>query len=127
MQCKDEGLVWRSLSDTVALCQLSGSSSGAIAEGRATYLPCRPACGAIACAPWEAAFLKRLKNPEFAEAEEDANDLEPDPRATLHHRIVEGLSMASASKKTQADPCAKGLAGEPVAISESVIFWDHRR
>jgi hypothetical protein len=22
MQCKDEGLVWRSLSDTVALCQL---------------------------------------------------------------------------------------------------------
>jgi hypothetical protein len=23
MQCKDEGLVWRSLSDTVALCQLA--------------------------------------------------------------------------------------------------------
>jgi hypothetical protein len=47
--------------------------------------------------------------------------LNPIPGAILHNMIVEGLSMPAApQRKAQADPCAKGLAGKSVAISEAV-------
>jgi hypothetical protein len=47
--------------------------------------------------------------------------LKPIPWTTLRNMIVEGLSMPGGhQKKAQADPCPEELAGEPVAILESV-------
>jgi hypothetical protein len=55
--------------------------------------------------------------PEFvAEAEKTRMTLNPIPGTTLHNMIVEGLSMPSPQRKAQADPCAEGLAQEPVTI-----------
>jgi hypothetical protein len=66
-----------------------------------------------------AALLKTLKEPEFvAEAEKARMTLNPIPRTTMQNMIVEALPS---------DPCAEGLAGKPVAISESVASWNHRR
>jgi hypothetical protein len=76
----------------------------------------------------EAAFLKTLKDPEFvAEAEKTRMTLNPIPGTILHNMIVEDVSMSRRpQRKAQTDPCAEGLAGERVAISESLASWDYR-
>ena len=48
----------------------------------------------------EAAFLKKLKNPEFvSETEKTRMNLNPIPGTTLHNMIVEGPSMPAALKE----------------------------
>jgi hypothetical protein len=71
--------------------------------------------------------FETLKDPKFvAEAEKTRMTL-PDPRDhPAQHDRRRPVHARGPQRKAQADPCAKGLAGEPVAISESVASCDHR-
>ena len=60
----------------------------------------------------------------------NANDLEPDPRDHLaQHDRRRRVHARGPQRKAQTDPCAEGLAGEPVAISEfaAASRISHRR
>jgi hypothetical protein len=61
-------------------------------------------------------------DPEFvAEAEKTRMTLNPIPGANLHkHDRRRPIHARGPQRKAQADPCAEGLAGEPVAIWEFV-------
>jgi len=76
----------------------------------------------------EAAFLKALKDPVLrCRTREMRMTLNPIPGTTLHNMIVEDLSMPAALKEKLKPFLRQALAGEPVAISEPVTPWDHRR
>jgi hypothetical protein len=63
-------------------------------------VPCRPACGAIACARWKRLSWKTLKGPDLvAEAEKTRMTLNPISVTILHNMIVECLSMPAAQRK----------------------------
>ena len=67
----------------------------------------------------EAAFLKTLKDPEFvAEGEKTRMTLNPIRRHLAQHDCRRPVHARGPQRKAQADPCAEGLAGEPVTISE---------
>jgi hypothetical protein len=54
--------------------------------------------------------------------------LNPIPGTTLHNmNRRRPVHARGPQRKAQADPWAEGLAGEPVAISESIAPLDHRR
>jgi hypothetical protein len=47
-------------------------------------------------------------------------------RGIARHDRRRPVHARDAQREAQADLCAEGLAGEPVAISESVASWDYR-
>ena len=67
----------------------------------------------------EAAFLKTLEDPEFvAEADKTRMTLNRSPDHLAPHDRRRPVDVRGTQRKAQADPCAEGLAGEPVASSE---------
>jgi len=67
----------------------------------------------------EAAFLKALKDPEFAaEAEKTRVTVNLIPGTTLHNMIVEGLPMPAALKESSSQSLLRRVNGRAVAISE---------
>ena len=66
-------------------------------------------------------FFEDSEDPEFiAGNRENANDFESNPRDQLaQHDRRRPVHARGVQRKVQADPCAQGLAGEPVAISKT--------
>src|SRR4030095_481173 len=59
----------------------------------------------------------------ISRSRENANDLEPNPRDhPAQNDRRRPVHARGAQRKAQADPCAEGVVGEPVAVSKSVAF-----